>query len=317
MSQGLAAVAPLLLAALVALGVATIGLARLGSGKQRRATGRLARVAAAGRGGTPPAAPARRAAGRRLRARAAVFLGLSWELAPFYPMRWWLVPPVALGAARVAGGIAEALLGPGALWLVPGLAWLLCRWWYARFHAAHRERLFRQMPDALGMVVRAVGIGVPPTEAIRTVSREALEPTATEFRRIAERLAIGTPLDRALAETAARNGVAEYRMFATALSLQSRTGGGLRESLETLAAVIRRRVSIRERAWALAAEVRLSIAILASLPFVSGGFLAVVNPEYVALLFLDPGGQQILAVAAGLLLLGVAIMRGMIRNSLT
>ncbi len=124
-------------------------------------------------------------------------------------------------------------------------------------------------------------------------------------------------LDRALAETALRNGVPEYRMFATALSLQGRTGGGLRESLESLAGVIRRRVAIRGRAWALAAEVRLSAGILAALPFVAGGMLAVIDPPYIGFLFVDEAGRMVPAVASGLLLLGALAMREMIRRSLS
>ena len=45
------------------------------------------------------------------------------------------------------------------------------------------------------MITRAVRVGIPVTEAIRAVAREAPEPTAAEFRRIADRLAIGLPMD--------------------------------------------------------------------------------------------------------------------------
>lgn len=306
----------LLLAALLLvllLLAALLGLARAGQG-QKALAARLARVAASpvAPGGALPARPR----DSRLRALAARVLGLCWERAPFYPLRWWLVPLLALAAARVACGLAEALLGAWVLWAWVPLAWLLCRWGYARFHAMHREQLFRQFPDALGMVVRAVGVGVPATEAVAIVAREALEPTATEFRRAADRLALGATMETALAETARHNGVPEYRMFATALALQGRTGGGLRELLESLAGVIRRRVAIRSRAWALAAEVRLSASILAALPFVTGGMLALIDPGYIGFLFTDPQGRMALAAASGLLLAGVVTMREMIRRSL-
>ena len=53
-----------------------------------------------------------------------------------------------------------------------------------------------------------------------------------------------------------------------------------------------------------------------SLPFFTTGAMAIMNPSYVGVLFHDPGGQRILAIAVGLMLLGMAIMRGMIRKSL-
>jgi tight adherence protein B len=111
--------------------------------------------------------------------------------------------------------------------------------------------------------------------------------------------------------------VAEYRFFATALSLQNQTGGGLSETLENLAEVIRKRVALKQRGYALAAEARTSAGILAILPFFTAGALAVMNPGYLGLLFNDPGGQRILAVASGLMLLGILSMRSLIRRSLS
>jgi len=45
------------------------------------------------------------------------------------------------------------------------------------------------------MIVRAVRVGIPLTEAIRAVAREAAEPTAGEFARLSDEISIGTQLD--------------------------------------------------------------------------------------------------------------------------
>ena len=47
-------------------------------------------------------------------------------------------------------------------------------------------------------------------------------------------------------------------------------------------------------------------AILAALPFFTAGCWRSSNPSYVGVLFDDPGGQRILAIAVGLMLLGMA-----------
>ena len=109
----------------------------------------------------------------------------------------------------------------------------------------------------------------------------------------------------------------EYRFFATALALQNQTGGGLGETLENLAEVIRKRVALKERGYALAGEARTSAGILGALPFVTTALLAVLNPPYILVLFTDPGGQRILAAAMGLLLVGILMMRTMIKRSLS
>ncbi|MFI4983097.1 MAG: type II secretion system F family protein, partial [Nevskiales bacterium] len=99
--------------------------------------------------------------------------------------------------------------------------------------------------------------------------------------------------------------------------LQSRTGGGLADALDGLADVMLRRLALKARGLALAAEAKTSIFILASLPFISGGALGVLNPHYVGRLFSDPGCQKLLMAAIILLGGGLLVMRGMIRKILS
>ena len=61
---------------------------------------------------------------------------------------------------------------------------------------------------------------------------------------------------------------------------------------------------------------RTSIAILASLPFIAGGALAVLNPHYIGRLFYEHGCQKVLLAAVILLSSGLLVMRGMIRKAL-
>ena len=115
---------------------------------------------------------------------------------------------------------------------------------------------------------------------------------------------------------AARNRLPEYRFFATALALQSQTGGGLTETLENLADVVRKRVALKSRGYALAAEARTSAMVLAVLPVFAGGALAVMNPEYVGVLLQEGTGQTVFGCAVLWLGTGMMSMRYMIRKSL-
>jgi tight adherence protein B len=250
-------------------------------------------------------------------ARLAELFGLRLDRVAEYSVRWWIIPLVAFPVARASAGLAALLGGDGLLLATPALWLLFCRWAFGWLDAKRIETLFRQFPDALGMVTRTVRVGIPVSEAIRIVGREAPKETAAQFNRIADRLSIGLPIEQALAETAHRNGVPEYRFFATALALQNQTGGGLGETLENLAEVIRKRVALKERGYALAGEARTSAGILGALPFVTTALLAVLNPPYILVLFTDPGGQRILAAAMGLLLVGILMMRTMIKRSLS
>jgi tight adherence protein B len=154
------------------------------------------------------------------------------------------------------------------------------------------------------------------SEAIRAVARESPQPTGQEFEILAGEISIGTPMNEALRAMAARNDLVEYRFFATTLALQSQTGGGLSETLENLADVIRKRVAMKARGNALAAEARTSASVLAVLPILTGLALWVLNPSYFSLLLTDETGHRILYAAGTSLMTGIWIMRTMIRRSL-
>ena len=233
-----------------------------------------------------------------------------------YPAKGPVVAFFTLIAAAVVCQLATSLAGPMARLAVPVLWVVLSRKAFGWFEQRRAKVLYSQFPDALAMIVRAVRVGIPVTEAVRNVSKEALEPTATEFTILSDQLAIGVALEDALRYVAARNQLPEYRFFATALALQAQTGGGLSETLENLADVIRKRVGARKRAFALASEARMSTYILAGLPFVAAGALALINPAYFMILFTEPAGNTVLEVAIGMLSTGVYVMRATIAKVL-
>jgi tight adherence protein B len=116
---------------------------------------------------------------------------------------------------------------------------------------------------------------------------------------------------------AERNELAEYRFFATALALQSQTGGGLTETLDTLADTIRKREAARKRGNALASEAKTSIYVLTALPLVTGVMLWMSNPDYINVLFVTHDGQKLLAIAVFMLCLGLFSMQQIIKRSLS
>ena len=231
------------------------------------------------------------------------------------PLPLVLLASVAVGSAAYL--IAHLVYRPLAWPAGPGVAILTCRSVYAWCDQRIKRVLFDQFPDALGMIVRAVRVGVPVSEAIGIVAREASEPTAQEFGRVAEQVAIGATLEESLRGMAERNSLPEYGFFAVTLSLQSQTGGGLTETLENLADTVRKRAAARERGSALASEAKMSMYILAALPPCAGGVMMVVNASYLSVLFEKQAGERIVAFACLMWCMGMFSMRLLIRKSLS
>jgi len=234
-----------------------------------------------------------------------------------YPARPLVVLMLTLVPSAVLARVAAGFIGPVGWMLLPAGCLQLCRMFHGWCEDRFLNTLYNQFPDALAMIVRAVRVGLPVVEAIRVVARENPEPTAREFANLVAQTSIGVPLEDALREMAERNRLPEYRFFATALSLQSQTGGGLTETLENLADTIRKRVAAKIRGHALAAEARMSSYILGALPLVTGGLLSIMNPDYMAVLFTDPSGRNLLLIGIALLGMGAFSMRTLIRKSLT
>lgn len=244
------------------------------------------------------------------------FFGFSLAKPDHYPAQWWIIMILALFAASIAIWILQLLMGTWITLTLPVLWWLFCRGFFGWCVNRRKSRLFTQFPDALSMVVRSVRVGIPVNEAIRAVARELAIPTGPEFARLGDEVAIGVPLDEALHNMAERNDLPEYRFFATALSLQAQTGGGLSETLENLADVIRKRVSVKERGNALASEAKTSAGVLAALPPLSGIGLWFINRDYIMVLFTDPIGRFVLGGAVLMLGVGIWVMRMIIQKSL-
>lgn len=244
-------------------------------------------------------------------------LGFSLSKKEQYPIKWPWILGVALIMGRIAVALGSGLFGTFGWILQPIVTIALCRSAFSTMINNRISRLREQFPDALGLIVRAVRVGMPVSEALRAVSRESMAPTAGEFDRLADRIAIGTPIETALREMADRNNLPEYGFFAAALGLQAQTGGGLAETLELLADVTRKRVAMKARGHALSSEARTSSMILGGLPVISGLSLYLINPDYMSLLFTEESGRMVLGGAILSLSIGIFVMRLIIRKSLS
>ncbi len=177
-----------------------------------------------------------------------------------------------------------------------------------------RFTLLDQMPDALGLLVRAARTGMPIAEGVTVVATESPQPTASEFLYASDAVSVGTPLEDALEKMAQRTGMAEYRFFVTAVTLQRETGGNLGETLDNLANTVRARKALRLKAKALTSEARSSIYVLVALPFVALGALTFLNPDYTSQLIDTQTGRSLLGAAGLLLTVGIVSMQMLMRR---
>ncbi|HQT79492.1 MAG: hypothetical protein B7Z80_26595 [Rhodospirillales bacterium 20-64-7] len=261
--------------------------------------------------------PTRRSRSRSLTSTGAMIFGLDLQQVGHYRLPWWIVLPATLGAAKLAQLAAHGLVG-NASYLALLAAWvILSRQVFGWMEKRRKRKAVVQLPDILDQIVRAVRVGMPVLEALRVATRDAPEPSRTEFVKLVDQVSFGTPLEDAVAAMAQRCNLPEYSFFATALSLQNQTGGALGETLLNLADVVRKRVAIAEKGKALSSEAKATAIVLTALPFMAGLILWIMNPHYMGLLFDEPLGHKMLAAAGISLGLGLLTIRMMFQRALS
>jgi tight adherence protein B len=218
---------------------------------------------------------------------------------------------ILLSCVLGLGTYVTALFFHAPLWacVLAGLTLGAAPFGVISFKRRRRMRRFEErFPEALDLLGRAVRAGHAFTTGMEMIAKESPEPIAFEFRKTFEEQNFGLPLRDALLNMTDRVPLVDVRFFVTALLVQKETGGNLAEILDNLARVIRDRFRIYREVRTKTAQGRLTAMILIALPPIMMAVLGVVNPSYLRVLFEDPKGPTVLAIAGTLQLIGSAII---------
>ena len=119
---------------------------------------------------------------------------------------------------------------------------------------------------------------------------------------------MGLKLEEAMERVASTTPSRDVQLFATAVTIQLRSGGNLADVMERLADVIRDRVRIGRRIKVLTAQTQFSKNVLIALPIILFFVLNLVNKDYMAPLITSTPGQLMMGAAIVNLLIGVWVM---------
>jgi tight adherence protein B len=172
-----------------------------------------------------------------------------------------------------------------------------------------RGRKFNLLfPDAVDLIVRALRAGLPVQEAIANAARDIKDPVGSVFKRAQQEMQLGVPIEAALWRVAKTVQTDEFNFLIVALSIQRDTGGNLAETLSNLSQLLRGRQQLRLKIRAFTSEARTTMMIMAGLPFLVGGGLFVMTPNYIMPLVMTPTGRMVAIGAGCSMALGIFIM---------
>lgn len=213
------------------------------------------------------------------------------------------------------GLLAPTLLGrPLLMGAALGLALALLPWWRVSSRKAKRVARFEaQFPEALDLMGRAMRAGHAFPTAVKMAGEELPDPLGRDFRILFDEINYGVPTHEALNRMAERVPLPDVSFFVVAVMIQRESGGNLAELLDKISEIVRSRLKLLGDVRTLSAEGRLSAQILTALPFGVAFAVNLANPKFMSLLWTDPTGQRMVAVALFLMVLGVLWMRSIIR----
>jgi len=209
-----------------------------------------------------------------------------------------------------AGRVVLLMLTAFAVVLALLMRWDFVPWWGAigvavaagsgpllrvrHIRAKRLERVENQLPEALDFISRALIAGHSLPMSLELLADEIGPPLATELRKAVDEYNLGSSMEQALENFSDRVPSVDIRFFTSAIGTQSRTGGNLHDVLENLAETIRQRGTLKGQIRAMTANGRMTALILATLPFVIGGVMMLVNADLFMVLVRHPVGKTLL-----------------------
>jgi tight adherence protein B len=217
--------------------------------------------------------------------------------------------------AAIAGGVFGAILLPNivVVLMFAIIAGLAPYAWLVRTRSQRQKKMSEQLADVLAILASSLRAGHSFLQALDQVANEIKDPSATEFHRVVSEIRLGRPVDDAMIEMAERIGSEDMRWAVMAVNIQRQVGGNLAEVLDIVANTVRERAYVHRQVRVLSAEGRISIAILAGLPFGVFFYLMLVSPDYVSVLFTTMFGRILLAAGGCLMAVGIFVMTRIVR----
>ncbi|WP_282696946.1 type II secretion system F family protein [Streptomyces sp. CC208A] len=171
------------------------------------------------------------------------------------------------------------------------------------------EKFINQLPELSRILANATQAGLALRMAISLAADEMESPAGDELEKVSQQLAVGAPLDDALAELADRLPSRELVVLVTTLVLANKAGGTVVSSLRNLTETLEQRKETRREVRTQLSQVSMTAYAVPVIGF--GSLLLIDNMQPGALdrMTASPIGQGAVIAACALYVLGFAAIR--------
>jgi tight adherence protein B len=194
---------------------------------------------------------------------------------------------IAIRGAAAFGGFALGMLVGGmqiGLSLLFGIVFGVVGWMvppvYLNIRAGRRQQQFiGQLGDTIGLMANSLRAGYSLLQTMELISRESPSPMSDEFRRVVREVGLGISPQQALNNLLRRVPSEDLDLMVSAINIQHEIGGNLGQILDIIGDTIRERVRIKGEINVLVAQQKFSGNVITAMPLVVAGGLFVINRE--------------------------------------
>ena len=227
--------------------------------------------------------------------------GLSLRVGEYLLLRLIVAVITGLVGLLFAGSGGFGLLFALA---VSGIGFMLPAWYLARRRRRRAATISHQLIEMLLLISSALRSGFAFTQAVETAAKQLTPPILDEVNHFLRDTALGRSMEDSLSAMTERVESYDLDIAATAILVQSTTGGNLAEILSNVADTLRERERIRGEIRSLTAHQRFTAQVLSIYPVALAVIFFALNPSLMSVMWTERLGQVILAIGVGLQLIG-------------
>lgn len=221
---------------------------------------------------------------------------------------------VLISGLTMLGGSIYAFSGSA----IGGLAAIACgvlgvNGWLSRKRERRKSEMREEIPEALQSMKACFQVGYSLSQAIHEAAANTKGPLSALFSEVEGNLETGSDTHRALKVMRSDGLEPELVFLATALEIQHRTGGSMQRILEAARQSVVDELELKRALRTQTAQAKLSAQIVTAMPFALIGLFSLLSPGFLDPFFESVAGLALLAVAIGMQVVGISLVRRLLK----
>lgn len=193
------------------------------------------------------------------------------------------------------------------------LALFLPRMVFKHLSKKRLAKFEEQLPDAFMLLSGSLQSGASLSMALENVVQQSPAPLSQEFGLLIKNIRLGVTLEDALLKLEKRIPTPSFTMASSAIRISREVGGNLVETINSMAAMLRRKRVMEGKIDSLTAQGRAQGIFMALLPVFLAGILSAIEPEAMSQLYTTRNGLMVLCVMIVMEVLGFMSIRRITR----